>query len=83
MGTQVRLRFSGEAIVIRVLVGRPYWTIESIEAACPLTIEGLYGHLDPVRGIDRLDALRNAIRMVDALLSKARGKYDLLLVGWQ
>lgn len=62
---------------MRVLIGRPRWTIENTEAACPLTIAGLHGDLVPIRGIDPLDALRNAIRMADDLLSKARDKYDL------
>jgi hypothetical protein len=74
---KARLRSSGKEIAVRVLIGRPYWTIENTEAACPLTIEGLYGDLIPIRGIDPLDALRNAVRMVDDLLGKVRDKYDL------
>lgn len=74
---KARVRSSGEEIAVRVLIGRPHWTIEATEAACPLTIEGLYGDLVPIRGIDPLDALRNAVRMVDNLLSKVGDKYDL------
>lgn len=74
---KARLRSSGEEIVVRVLIGHPSWTIENVEAACPLTIEGLYGDLVPIRGIDTLDALRNAIRMVDTLLTKVRDQYDI------
>lgn len=74
---KARVRSSGEEIAVRVVIGRPHWTIENTEAACPLTIAGLYGDLVPIRGIDPLDALRNAIRMVESLLSKVGDKYDL------
>jgi hypothetical protein len=60
-----------------VLLGRPQWTIENAEAACPLTIEGLHGELVPIRGIDPLDALRHAVQMVERLLTKARDQYDI------
>jgi hypothetical protein len=73
---KARVRSSGEEIAVRVLIGRPHWTIENTEAACPLTIEGLYGDLVPIRGIDPLDALRNAIGMIDGLLAKGRDKYE-------
>ena len=68
---------SGDGIVIRVLLGRPHWTIENAEAACPLAIEGLHGALAPIRGIDPFDALRNAVQMVERLLTKARDQYDI------
>ena len=74
---KARVRSSGEEIAVRVVIGRPHWTIDDTEAACPLTIEGLYGELVPIRGIDPLDALRNAIRMVESLLSKVGDKYAL------
>jgi hypothetical protein len=74
---KVRARASGEETAVKVLIGRPNWTIKDVEAACPLTIETLYGELAPIRGIDPLDALRNAIRMVDRLLTGVRDKYEI------
>lgn len=70
-------RQSKEKITIKVKIGRPYWTEEDIEAACPVTFEGIYGPQPDIRGIDPMDALRNALALADKLLDGAREDYEL------
>lgn len=54
---KARVRSSGEEIAVRVLIGRPHWTIENTEAACPLSIEGLYGDEDCTEEIEACSEL--------------------------
>ncbi len=70
-------RQSKERITIKIGLGAPYWTEEGIEAACPVTFEGIYGRQPDIRGIDPMDALRNALRLTDKLIEGAREDYEL------
>lgn len=74
---KARVRQSGKEIPVKVSIGQPYWTQDGIEAACPVTLEGLYGPQPDIRGIDPIDALRNAIRLVDSLLKGAQKEHEL------
>jgi len=73
-----RVRQSGEEITIKISIGRPYWIQEGFEAGCPVTFEGLYGKQPDIRGIDPIDSLRNAIKLIDSLLSGAQTEHELL-----
>lgn len=53
---------------ILIQIGHPYWVEKDIEAACPVAIRGLFGRLADVRGIDPLDAVRLAIKLIDSTL---------------
>lgn len=72
-----RSRESGQQITIKVSIDRPYWTEEGVEAACPVTFEGVYGRQPDIRGIDPLDALRNALALTDKLIDGAQRDYEL------
>jgi hypothetical protein len=51
-----------------IQIGHPYTTDPDGDAACPVAIMGLHGRLADVHGIDRLDALRLAIELVESVL---------------
>ena len=72
-----RSRRSGEQITVKISVGQPYWTEEGVEAACPVSFEGLYGKQPDIRGIDPIDALRNALKLVDTLFKGVQEEYEL------
>ena len=59
---------TGKQREIRIQIGRPYWTEPEIEAACPVAIEGYFGRLADIHGIDPLNALKLAINFVDTVL---------------
>lgn len=65
-----------EAREIAIQIGQPYWTEESVEAACPVAIQGLLGRVQDIRGIDFIDAISLAIKFVDATLSGMRTSHD-------
>ena len=54
---------------ISIEIGHPYWTIDGIEAACPVAIRGLIGRTRDIRGIDPMDSLKQALQFVDTYLS--------------
>jgi len=72
-----RLRATGTEVAIRAVVGTPYWVEDGLEAACPVALEGLQGRLADIKGIDPIDALRNAIGIIDKLLIGALEYYDV------
>jgi hypothetical protein len=58
-------------------VGVPYWFEEGVEARCALQAEGIQERALDIRGIDPIDALRNAVGLVDSLLTAAQSDSDL------
>lgn len=72
-----RSRRTGKQFVVRARVGRPYWIVDGVEAACLAGIEGFCGPLREIRGIDCLDALRNAMTFVYILLGKEQVDFEL------
>jgi len=72
-----RSKASGAEVEIKAVIGTPYWVDKGIEAACPLALNGLQGRLTDVRGIDPIDALHNAIGVLDQLLAGALDNYEL------
>ena len=68
---------SGEELALKVMVGTPYWAEEGLRAACPVSIEGLHGRIRDISGIDPLDALRNAIKVVDQLIAGVIEDHEL------
>jgi hypothetical protein len=72
-----RDRASGEQLNLIIKIGTPYWVNENVEAACPIIIDGLYGRLPDIHGIDPFHALKTAILLVERLLEGALDKYDL------
>ena len=72
-----RSRASGVEVEFKAVIGAPYWVDKGIEAVCPLALEGLQGRLADIRGIDPIDALHNAINVLDQLLAGALDNYEL------
>lgn len=55
---------------IAIRIGRPYWTEEGKQAACPLAIDGLHGNLGPMPGRDSYEALISALEFFDRYTRK-------------
>jgi hypothetical protein len=72
-----RSRKTGEEKTIRATIGHPAWKVEGRIAVCPVALDGLYGQLNDIAGVDHLDALRNSVEMIEKLLDGAREHYDL------
>jgi hypothetical protein len=53
---------------IQLVIGRPYWTEQNLEAACPVAINGYYGRLADIRGIDPMSAVTLAISFLETML---------------
>ena len=64
---------------IIIKIGAPYWIIDSIEAACPVAIEGLFENIEPIRGVNFIDSMRIAIQFIDDLL---RGIWENKNIEW-
>ena len=62
------VRPTGERVTVTVAVGHPYPT-KAGDWACPIEIAGLHGRLKDIIGIDSLQALSLAIRVVRDLLT--------------
>ena len=60
---------AGETTRVEIKLGRPYWTQQDLEAACPVVVEGLLLLPTEVHGIDPLNAIQNAILFVDSCLA--------------
>ena len=58
----------GERIEVVVAIGHPYPTSEG-DWACPVEIDGLHGDLADIHGMDALQALCLAIRLVGERLA--------------
>jgi hypothetical protein len=57
---------SEEDLVIQI--GHPYEVQSDGDAACPVEMRGLVDRVADIHGIDRLDALRLAIKFVESLV---------------
>jgi len=62
------VRPNGEHLTVTVAVGHPYPTMEG-DWACPVEIARLHGRLTDVHGIDSLQALCLAIKLVGRVLA--------------
>ncbi|MFC5771130.1 DUF6968 family protein [Thauera sinica] len=60
-----------DLIEIVVEIGTPYWTKPDIEAACPVAIRGCLGRVNDIRGIDPLNAMKQAISFVEIYLDRS------------
>jgi hypothetical protein len=68
------LRTPGEALVdVVVEIGQPYWAEQDVEAACPVAIRGTIGRVIDIRGIDPMDAIKQAIGFADVYLDRPTG----------
>jgi hypothetical protein len=70
-------RRRGQRVSVTVRLGQPYWVTEGEEAACMLSLDGLYGRQPDIHGIDPLDAIRNAVILAENLLKGASDEYEL------
>lgn len=61
-------RAAGKSGEIRIAIGQPYWIEQHVEAACPVAIDGCFGRLADIRGIDPISALSLALKFIDELL---------------
>ena len=53
---------------LSILIGIPRWTKKGIEAACPVAIEGWFGRVEDMRGIDPMNAIEMALYFTNSLL---------------
>ena len=59
---------SGKESEVVIRIGHPKVINSQGDADCPVAIEGLFTELPPMRGIDPMDSLRQAIRFVERLI---------------
>jgi hypothetical protein len=64
---------SGEERMVHVAVGKPYWTTKSTYA-CPVSLDGLWGHISDIHSDDSLSALTLAIEFMQRMLKRALDK---------
>lgn len=64
---------------IHIKIGRPY-EVSKGEAACPLAIDGLYGRLPDIRGVDTFQALGLAMKFVQLTLKAWEKKGAVFLI---
>lgn len=57
-----------------VRIGKPYMTESNGDAVCPVAIDGLFGRLPDIRGVDEMDALRLALELVENTLRERAGE---------
>ena len=69
----------GKQRELHIKIGRPY-KVASGEAACPLTIDGLYGKLRDIRGVDTFQALGLAMKLVQMTLKAWEKKGAVFLI---
>lgn len=60
---------TGQQRMIVAQIGRPYWVVPNIQAACPVAIEVLLGRRRDISGIDPLHALKEALKFCESFLS--------------
>lgn len=76
---KIRLAPNGEERDLLIQIGKPYSTGNEDDAACPVVMDGLFGRLADIHGIDAMDAIRLAIELVEKTL---QGKSTELQVLW-
>lgn len=75
------IRPNGQKFEIIVEIGQPYRCVDSPEQwACPVSLEGLYGHLSDARGLDAVQALCLAVCSAFDLLSEFKANGGRLLL---
>jgi len=57
-----------------IQVGHPAWVQEGLEASCPIAIRGVAGRTPNIRGVDPMDAMKNAMVFIESYLTDRRGK---------
>jgi hypothetical protein len=57
----------GKGLDISVRVGQPY-RASDVSWACPIAVTGIYDKLQPIEGIDSLQAIELALRLAAQLL---------------
>ena len=60
-----------------VRIGKPRATEANGDAVCPVAIDGLFGRLPDIRGVDEMDALRLALELVERTLRERTGEQVL------
>ena len=54
-------------IILRI--GKPYWRVLGLEAACPVEIAGMVGRTKDIPNIDPIEALKSAIAFAESFVS--------------
>lgn len=60
-----------------IQVGYPAWVEPNLEAACPVAIHGMEGRIPKIRGVDQMDAIKNALLFIENYLTDRgdKGKF--------
>lgn len=75
------LRPNGQKFEIMVEIGQPYRCEDSPDQwACPVSLEGLHGHLSDARGLDAVQALCLAVCFAFDILSDFKASGGRLLL---
>jgi hypothetical protein len=65
---KIRTLSDGKEADLVIRIGMPRVIEANGDAVCPVSIDGLFGRLPDIRGIDEMDALRSAIELVEKSL---------------
>lgn len=57
-----------------IQVGYPAWVQHGLEASCPVSIRGVPGRTPNIRGVDPMDAMKNAMIFIETYLTDRQGK---------
>jgi len=57
-----------------IQVGYPVWVQQGLEASCPVAIRGVAGRTPHIRGVDQMDAMKNALIFIETYLTDRQGK---------
>lgn len=68
----------GEERDLIIQIGQPYRTGNEGDAACPVAMNGLFGRLADIHGVDPMDALRLAIELVEKTLQGKSAEFQIL-----
>jgi hypothetical protein len=63
---------------IRVVIGMPHWVQEGVSVACPVSIVGLVGRVDDIKGIDFMNAIELSLSFIAGLLSNRPSENEVL-----
>jgi hypothetical protein len=75
---KIRFPSSGEERDLLIQIGKPYNTGNEEDAACPVVMDGLFGRLADIHGVDAMDAIRLAIKLVEETLQEKSGELQVL-----
>jgi len=62
---------NGPLTDVVIQLGYPRWTELNVEAACPVAIRGDIGRVSDIRGIDPINAVKQAIAFVEKYLDRS------------